>query len=459
MDEQPAAEVTFDQRRLFLASCIALITTAMTFSVRADILNAFGAEFNVDHAQQGWISYCGLFGFPIAILLVGPLVDSIGMGRLLKTAAVAHILGVIVTIISPALGFPALLAATLVIGFANGTVEAVINPLVATIFPTQKAHKLSILHAWWPGGLVIGGLTAYGIGQAMGEGSWRIKMATIIVGAVVYLVLVMGQEFPKTERVAAGVSNAEMLKAVAEPGFLFMMLCMCMTAITELGPDQWVGSVMGDIAKMSGILILVYTSVVMFLMRFYAGPVAHKLSPFGLLCAAAAISSVGLFMLSSVTAAGSAFVAATVFAVGKAYFWPMMLGVANERYPRTGSLGLALMGAAGMIAASLAGPTMGRIYDRGTIAALPADVAGRIVVEGRYSPEAAQALTDPAAKSAVDAALAKGASAAFRAVAKVPLVLVVLFGVAFGYFRSKGGYQAVRIDEETLEGGVEAPVE
>jgi len=447
-----------NQKRLFIASCIALVTTAMTFSIRGDILSAFGAEFNLSHEQQGLISLAGIWGFPIAILITGPLCDALGMRFLLGLACFGHIAGVLATIASPAYGFPMLLVSTLVIGFANGTVEAVVNPLTATVYKDDKTAKLNMLHAFWPGGLVIGGLMALGISQYMGldvpgvtqtiaSMGWKVKMATILIAALIYGAMIIGQKFPLTERAASGVSAGEMFRESLRPGFILLLFCMLLTAITELGPDQWVGSVMTDTVGMRGIVFLVYTSGLMFLLRFYAGGLAHKLSPFGLLSIAAVLSAIGLYMLSYSFTAGAAFAAATVFGIGKAYFWPTMLGVTSERYPRGGSLLMAMMGAFGMFAAGLAGPTMGRIYDTHTIINLPENVAKVVVVDGRYSPTARATLTTQADIDAMKNAEKQGAAMTFRYVAVLPCILIVLFGAMFIYHRSKGGYKVVKLGE------------
>jgi MFS family permease len=446
MNETPA----YNRKRIFIASCIALVTTAMAFSIRTDILSAFGLEFDLSHEQQGWINLAGIWGFPVAILLLGPLVDLIGMGRLLGLACVCHIAGILLTVVSPsfgALGYPVLLLAWLVISFANGTVEAVINPLCTTIYPDQKTHKLNVLHAFWPGGLVIGGLTAYFLGEWFGLG-WKVKMAFILIAAVAYGLLLIGQKFPLTERAAAGVSGREMFKQALRPGFLVLLLCMCLTAITELGPDQWVGSILTDTVGIKGILFLVYTAGLMFVLRFYAGPIAHRITPFGLLIGSALLAGVGLFWLSFSFTPGLAFAAATVFGVGKAYFWPTMLGVTAERYPRGGSLLLAMMGAIGMFAAGAAGPVMGRIYDKYAIAKMPAQVAEVVVVDGRYSPAAKQNITAGQDLLALKEAERHGGAITLRHVSALPLSLILIFGALFVYHQRRGGYRAIQVRED-----------
>ena len=419
----------------------------MAFSIRVDILSALGLEFDLSHEQQGRIFMAHIWGFPIAILLVGPLCDLLGMGRLLGLASIAHIAGVVMTIFSPNYGV--LLMSTLLIGLANGTVEAVINPLAATMYSDQKTHKLNVLHAWWPGGLVLGGLAAYLLTQVTGGVSpslaWKLKMGLVLIPAVIYGLMLIGQKFPMTERAQAGISTGAMFKEVFRPGLLLLLLCMCLTAITELGPAQWVGSVLTDTVGIQGILFLVYTSGLMFVLRFFAGPIVHKITPFGLLTVAALLSAVGLFWLSHSFTPGVAFAAATVFGVGIAYFWPTMLGVVSEQYPRSGALALALAGAMGMFAAGAAGPYMGAIYDKRTIDNLPKSVAKLVVKDGRYRPKAAEQVKGEKNVAALKEAEKQGAALAFRSVSVLPVVLVVLFGLMLIYHQARGGYRAVTV--------------
>jgi Arabinose efflux permease len=357
-----------------------------------------------------------------------------------------HILGTLLTILSPQYGFPMLLASTLLIGLSNGTVEAVINPLIATMYPEEKTHKLNVLHAWWPGGLVIGGLLAYALGE-LGFG-WQVKMSTIIVAAIIYGVMILRQPFPPTERAEAGVPMREMFKEILRPFYLLLLLCMCMTAITELGPDQWVGSVLTDTVGIRGVLFLVYTAGLMFVLRqFFAGVLVRFFTPPGLMAICALFAFIGLLWLSYAFTPTSALLAATLFGIGKTFFWPTMLGITSERFPRGGEFLLAVTGATGMIAAGFAGPVMGAIYDHYTIANLPPELSQQVVVDGRYSPEAAAAITDPAQKAVLADALRQGAAMTFRYVAILPAILIFLFGAIHLVFRAMGGYRPVRLDE------------
>src|SRR5262249_7421415 len=271
-----------------------------------------------------------------------------------------HIAGGLLTIFAPS--YRVLELATFVVGLGNGLVEGVINPLIATVYADEKTQRLNMLHAWWPGGVIIRGPAAYAPFK-LGLG-WQIKMGIILIPAVVYGWMTVGQKFPATERVASGVSAGEMFGQAVRPMFLLLASCMVLTAATELAPNQWMESVLRNTAHTPGILVLVYISGLMFLMRLFAGPIARKVSPIGLLIVCSALASLGLVALSYAYDAFTAFAAATVFGIGVCYFWPTMLAITSERFPRGGALLLGMMGAIGNMAVDRALPLMGRIYDR-----------------------------------------------------------------------------------------------
>jgi MFS family permease len=412
-----------NNRRLFVASCLALVTTSMMFSIRGDIADALTTDFHLSKEQMGAILSPAFWGFTLSIIIAGSLVDWLGMRNLLLGSSVMYILSILVILFAPRPTGPVdslfahtgtfiLYAGMLVIGLAQGLVEAVINPLIATIYSNEKTHKLNVLHAWWPGGLVLGGLIAYALTKVMGlEGAtgaaltfgWQVKLGVVILPALVFGAMIVGQAFPPTERVAAGVSTSEMVGEMFRPMFLLWFVLMWMTAATELGPDQWMPSVMGQVAGIQGILFLVYTAGMMFVLRFFGGALAHRFSPMGLLTLCSILSALGLYALSNATTPALAFGAATIFGVGKTYFWPTMLGVTSERFPRGGPLLMAIVGGAGMLSVSLILPLMGKWYDE------------------------------------------HGAAAAFRYTAVIPVVLTVVFGALFLYYRSLGGYKAVAL--------------
>jgi MFS family permease len=350
------------QSRLFKASCIALIATAMSFAIRGDIMGDFERVFSLDKTQVGWISGAAFWGFGLSILFGGPLCDILGMGTLLRLAALGHIGGAFLTIVAP--NFTVLFAATVIIGIANGLVEASINPLITTIFAKDKTSKLTALHAWFPGGIVIGGVLSFLFTQ-LGLG-WQAKMLMLLVPSVIYAAMFFGQRFPPTERQAAGVPFGDMFREVLRPLFVLIFICMWLTAATELGPGQWVANIFNDVmhsdAK-AGILLLVWINGIMYVMRQFFGDISHRVSPVLLISSTAILAAGGLFLFGQATTPPMAFLAAALLAMGTAFWWPTMLGITSERFPRAGALGLAIIGAAGSFSTALAGPIMGWIND------------------------------------------------------------------------------------------------
>jgi hypothetical protein len=426
------ADASVHRSRLFTASCLALVVTAMSFAIRADIMGTLGAQFALTKEELGWIAGTAFWGFTVSMVIGGPLCDTLGMGRILAFAFFAHVLGVLMTIF--ATGFETLFMGTLAIGLANGMVEAACNPLIATTYADEKTKMLNRFHVWFPGGIVIGGLVAYALDRA-GLG-WQAKMATMLLPAAAYGAMFFGQRFPKTERVASGVSFGDMLAECARPLFLILVVSMLMTAATELGPNQWIPNILTTTAGVTGTLVLVWINGLMAVGRQFAGPVVHKLSPTGMLLASAILAGLGLFALSHADTTVTVFGAATLFSIGICYFWPTMLGVTSERLPKTGALGLAIMGGAGMLSVSFVLPTMGGIFDRETAAALPAGTTVETLRSAAAgTPEALQWAHAQAA----------GGAMALRYVAILPLVLVAVFGLIWLRDRARGGYKAEAI--------------
>jgi MFS family permease len=346
---------------LFNASCTALVVTALTFATRAGMIEPWRAEFNLDATQAGWIIGTAFWGFTLAMVLIGPLVDLIGMKRVIYMALVGHVAGILLTIFAG--GFWSLFFSTLLIGVANGSVEAAANPLITAMYPDDKTRMLNKFHVWFPGGIVIGGLMVFGL-KALGYG-WRLQMAAMLIPTLAYGLMFLKAKLPQTERVTAGYTYKDMLKACVSPLFLFMAACMLLTAATELGSNQWMTALLENVMEQEGInsiLLLVWISGIMALGRSVAGPIVHKLSPSGVLLGSAIFSGIGLFLLS-ISGGLWSFGAAAVFAIGITYFWPTMLGFVNENIPKSGALGLAIMGGIGFFGGGIAQPLIGKIYD------------------------------------------------------------------------------------------------
>ncbi|HTL66314.1 MAG TPA: MFS transporter [Lacunisphaera sp.] len=352
--------------RLFRASCVALIVTAMSFILRGGATGDWITQFKLTNEQAGWVNGTAFWGFTLAMMFGGPLVDALGFKRILGIAFVGHLIGIVLTIF--AWDFWSLFFGTLCFGIANGSVEAACNPLVATLYPKDQTTKLNHFHVWFPGGQVIGGLLAYALGAA-GFG-WKVQFATMLLPLLAYLIMFMGQQYPQTERVQRGESTGSMFAACLSPGFILMVLCMFLTASTELGSGQWIPNILSH-AGVSGILVLVWITGLMAIGRLFAGVFVHRLSPIGMLIASSILSALGLYWMAH--ASGTMlFAAATVFAFGVCFFWPTMVGYVAENYPKTGALGLAIIGGAGMLSVSFVLPIIGRWYDAGIAARTPA---------------------------------------------------------------------------------------
>ena len=349
-----------NQRRLFIASCLSLVVTAMIFVIRGDIAPQVEPAFGLLHEDYAFVSTMAFFGFAASIFVASPMLDALGMRNLLYLAFALHIGGVLTFIFAPS--YTVLYMSMLFAGFGNGLVEAVINPLTATIYADEKTHKLNVLHAWWPGGLIIGGLVAYAMGVL--NFNWQMKMGVVLIPTIIYGWLIFGQQFPKTERAAAGISTGKMFKAALMPMFLMLLLCMMITASIELAPGQLMESVLRDKARMSGTLVFVYGSALMFILRFFAGPIAHKISPIGIMWGSVTLAGIGLYWLAGATSPIAAYIAATIFYLGVCFMWPTMLGITSERFPQGGAFTMGLMGFAGQAALGLVILRTGKIFDQ-----------------------------------------------------------------------------------------------
>lgn len=414
------------RNQLFVASCLALLVTSLSFGIRAGILDRLGVQFALDKTELGTIAATAFWGFPLAVVIGGMVVDIIGMKRLLMLAFIFHIAGILLTIFAGKFGNPfwALFISTLCIGIANGTVEAACNPLVATLYPDNKTTKLNHFHLWFPGGIVIGTLIVYFFDKA--ASGWQIQVAMMIIPAIIYGFLFVRQQFPVTERVASGVSTSEMYRSLLNPLFFFMIICMFGTAITELFTNQWIQVLLKNVTQNS-ILILGVTSGIMVIGRGMAGPVVHRLSPTGVLLGSAIFSALGLYLLGHTTG-NMIFAGALVFGIGVCYFWPTMLGFVSENLPKTGAVGINLMGGAGMFAVSLYMMFMGGVYDNKILKHLPAGADLKLYNSGEATAQMKTALAE-ANKAAGPEVL--------NTTLVIPVVLIVAFACLLIYMRNR----------------------
>ncbi|MDP5231367.1 MAG: MFS transporter [Cellulophaga sp.] len=387
-----------NKNKIFVAACMALIVTSMTFAIRAGILTQLGIDFEISNKELGWINSMAFLGFPLAMLVGGLLYNSLGAKNLLIVAFVCHILGLVLTIYAG--GFWTLIISTFFIGFANGSVEAACNPMIADMYSNNRTAMLNKFHVWFPGGLVIGAL----VSKFMTDGGlgWQLQIATMIIPTLIYGYLVFTEKFPQSENIESDTKAN--IKALANPLFIFMLVCMTLTATSEFIPQQWIETILGS-SGASPMLVLALVTGIMALGRFFAGPIVHKLNPIGVLLMSAIITASAIYFMS-VADGNMIYVAAALFALGVCYFWPTMIGFVSEYTAKTGALGMSLVGGAGMFATSIWNPIIGSRLDTEKATAIASGLTG----EG----------ADVAAGKAV-----------LGFMVYFPLALIVLFGILF----------------------------
>jgi len=414
-------DTAVDHRRLYHVGNLSIFMIGLGFAVRANIAPRLQADIYdpIDLANSAALVGEALgitfTGFALTLLFGSALVDLVGMKRMLLLAALGYVLGALGLLaatfmpIGDAVQF-VVLASLLLTGLGWGAVEAASNPMVASLYPAEKTHRLNILHAWWPAGIVVGGLLGVAITAA--GWPWELNMLVLLLPSLALAWMVATASFPVTERVAAGVSYGDMLaELVRRPMFWVFWLCMFLTAAAELAPGQWVNISLTNIVGMQGIWVLVYVSGLMFVMRHFAGPIVARISSVGLMFASCLAAGLGLYLLSLADTPPLAFAAATVWGIGVCYLWPTMLGIVAERFPRGGAMALGLMGFAGGMSIQFVLPRMGAIFDAAKLQA--AGGAERLT---SLSPEALVEVVHVASV------------ASFQAVAFVPLLLLPVFG-------------------------------
>ncbi len=486
---------------LFWTCFIALVATSFGFIIRAQIIGDLQVHFNLSETQKGEILGVGLWPFSLSIVLFSLVIDKIGYGRALIFAFICHFVSAIITIFAS--GYTMLYVGTFILALGNGTVEAVINPVVATVFSKDKTKWLNILHAGWPGGMVLGGLLILILIPNL---AWQWKVGLILIPTLVYGLMMLRAQFPVHERVKAGIPYKVMLqeagivgavivvsimiaeigrifqwsltaeiivaalliisyglyvRSLGQPLFIFLLLVMIPLATTELGTDSWITDLVNPVMSKIGIQagwVLVYTAFLMMILRFSAGPIIHRLKPLGLLAMSSIIAIIGLIFLSK-TAGILIFVAATVYALGKTFFWPTMLGVVAERFPKGGALTLNTIAGVGMLSVGVIGAAfLGNIQDKHIDKQLseqhPAiyqQIVGeeKTSVFGHYNSinQDKIAQLDDAGKNIIADASSSAKKNALMTVAIFPAIMLFCYIILILYFRSKGGYKAVHLEQ------------
>ena len=397
-----------NKQRLFYGSCFALITTAFSFSIRAGVLPELGTSLNLDGEQLGFINSMWFLGFPISMIIGGLIYHSVGGKRIMQFAFFAHALGILLTIFAGS--YAVLLLSTLLIGLGNGCTEAACNPMIADAYDGIKMSKMmNRFHMWFPGGIVIGSL----ISQLMGPSGlalpWQAQIWIIMIPTLAYAYLFWGQDWPKA-KVAEAASVTSNLKEMVTPLFLFMLACMALTAISEFGPQQWVQLTLAESGAQPMIILALVTGL-MAVARYFGGDAVHRFNTTGVLLGSAILATIGIFLFST-QVGPMAYVAAIIYGLGIAYFWPNMIGFIADYIPKSGALGMSIVGAMGMFSSAIFQPIIGGWID-----------ANR--AEG-----VAQGLKDNALE------LYTGQET-LATMVLFPGILVVLFGGLYFYMRNK----------------------
>jgi len=507
---------------LFWGCFIALITTSYAFISRMILCGGqFVTDFGLDKVTVGELQGAGIWPFGVSIILFSLFIDRIGYKVAMIFSFVCYLAyaglaflaygaihGASGEELSAAQqhGYKLLYWGSIILGLGNGTVEAYINPVVATMFNKDKTKWLNMLHAGWPGGLVIGGLATIFI-AAREITDWRLTLGLILIPAIAFFILLIGLKFPKSEREQAGVGYLDMLRelgvfgafvgfglVIAQLGLVFgwshtvswvltglitvvfglltkslgrgllafLIIIMMPLATTELGTDSWITSLMEAPMTANGhhpAWVLVYTSAIMMVLRFSAGPIIHKLSPLGLLAACSTLAILGLTALSKTSGAGMfpIFAAATLYGIGKTFFWPTMLGLTSEQCPKGGALTLNAMGGIGMLAVGIiGGPFIGYLQESTATAKLQAAnqaVYETVTIQKEYllgdykaiDPVKSAQVTEEAEREAIKTATTTGQFSALGKMAMFPAFMLVCYLALIGYFKSKGGYKPVQL--------------
>jgi len=404
--------------RLLWAGFMAILAAGVGFAIRGGIFDNWKAEYGFTDSQLGAIGGAGFSGFCFGIIFGGVIVDKIGYGKLVALALVGHILSAVITFAAstPENAYGFLFWGMFIFAYANGTLEAVANPLVATLYPKNRTHYLNILHASWPAGMVLGAVAGWVLDDAMKIG-WKYQLALYLVPTIIYGIMFMGQKFPKSEAAEKGASFAEMLKPVGLLGaavacfllskffadifkssaqadligyaiggalliavgvvtkfsigsiLLFVLfITHALVGAVELGTDGWIQNITGNLfTSEQGKYLFIWTSAIMFGLRFCAHFIENqlKLSPIALLFVCSVIACIGLNLSSTMTTFSMALLALGIYAVGKTFFWPTMLAVIGDRFPNSGAVAMSIMGGIGMLSAGLlGGPGLGYGKDR-----------------------------------------------------------------------------------------------
>lgn len=506
--------------RLLWAGFMAILAAGAGFALRGGIFDNWGSEFGFTATQLGAIGGAGFTGFCFGIIVGGVVCDKIGYSKLVIAAFALHVISAVVTFTAstPENAYKILTIGMFIFAYANGTLEAVANPLVATLFPNNRTHYLNILHASWPLGMIFGALVGWFLDDKL-QVHWKIQLSLYLIPTVIYGLMFLGQHMPKSEASEKGSSLGEMFKDVGILGaavvcyllslffagnlgfppaasyavagallvavgvmtkfslgsvlLFFLFIAHALVGAVELGTDGWIQNITGNLfTSEQGKALFLWTSLIMFALRFCADFIEKKLkiSPVGLLLICSILACIGLTVASTMQTFAAALFALGIYAVGKTFFWPTMLAVASDRFPRTGAVAISIMGGIGMLSAGLiGGPGLGYAKDRFSAETLKATDAATYeqvkvatpskflffsevnAIDGTKLSEAQKIKAEertPAQKAIVDSSIT-GDRRTLKADAFIPATMAVIYLLMLIYFKSIGGYKAVHLEGTT----------
>jgi MFS family permease len=392
-------------------------------------MNNLAADLNLSDAQLGWINFMGIFGFPIATVVMGPLYNTLGPKKIGMVAFVCHLLGIIFSIYSGS--FITLFLSTFLISFGNGTVEAAFNPMIAQMYEGSETTKmLNRFHVWFPGGIVVGALLAF-LFDKLGLG-WQPKIALMLIPTLIYGYLFWGQTFPEASK-NISTSTSENIKSIfSSPLYWFMLFCMALTATTELGTQSWVERILGK-AGAQPLLVLALVTGIMAVGRYWGGAVVHRLNITGVLLGSAIMATLALVLMSQAQG-GMVYVSAILFAIGCCYFWPNMISFIAVYLPKTGALGMSVIGGVGMLATAIFQPIIGRWIQSAKVS--EANAAGNAIDANLSGADLTSALA-AIPKDKLDAIELAAGQATLDNMAVFPAIAVVCFAALYFMMRNK----------------------
>lgn len=523
----PASSVSKQDMMIFWGCFIALITTSTAFITRAILVNTpdyWPKDFGLDAVKAGELFGAGIWPFAISIILFSFFIDQIGYKAAMFFSGICYVIYAAMALMAygvvhgpggdKAQAYTLLYWGSVILGLGNGTVEAFANPVVATIFSRQKAKYLNMLHAGWPAGLVLGGIITILLKPQV-TNDWRIVVYMLAIPAIAYIVMLAPLKFPVQERVASGTTYREMLaefgvigaaiagwlvfkqlgmalhwpdamtygllivsiiayglysRSLGRPLMIIMCLIMMPLATTELGTDGAITGLMSAPMAAKGLdpsWVLVYTSVIMLVLRFCAGPLVEKFSPLGLLAGCATLAVIGLNFLAHAQGLVMIFAAATLYGIAKSFFWPTSLAIVSEQFPKGGALTLNAIAGIGMLTVGIiGGPLIGRMQEGSAEKAIPSTLYSQVSTKSNYilgdynAVDAAKVDKLPAGqKDEVKATEQAAKQEALSAISVFPLIMLLSYVGLLLYFKTRGGYKAVHLSSDEMSGGIEGAAE